>query len=164
MFILIAFAIMVELTEYKMILLFLIATFEVFFGLGLLNCIHDNSNGYSVVTFRGFFIFTLHGLYSNNLIYYSINQHLFCCTAIWWAFCFGILAINIRRNFVAQLQSCLLSFANATLPPQNTTYIPTVTVTVPNIEDESLFFISKLIFNVPFSFKIVFHKSLMEMQ
>jgi hypothetical protein len=95
MFILIAFAIMVELTEYKMILLFLIATFEVFFGLGLLNCIHDDSNGYSVVTFRGFFIFTLHGLYSNNLIYYSINQHLFCCTAIWWAFCFGILAINI---------------------------------------------------------------------
>jgi hypothetical protein len=159
---------MVETTEffskYKMILLFLIATFEVFFGLALLNCIHDDSNEHSAVTFRGFFIFTFHGLYSNHLIYYSINQHLFCFTAIWWAFCLGILAINIRRNFAAQLRSCLLSIANVTVPPQNNTYIPTVTVTVPNIEDESFFFISKLIFNVPFRFKIVFHKSLMEMQ
>jgi hypothetical protein len=79
-------------------------------------------------------------------------------------FLFWYSGYKYCRNFVAQLRSCLLSIVNAIAPPQNTTYIPTVIVTVPNIEDESFFFISKLIFNVPFIFKIVFHKSLMEMQ
>jgi hypothetical protein len=102
-----------EFFKYKMVLFSITATFEAFFGLTFLHCI-PSSNEYSAVEFTGLFI--INGIIANLMIYFINLNHLFWGTTIWWIFCLVIVAGNICKVKVK--------------PPQNTTPVSTVTVTV----------------------------------